>query len=333
MKNTNSKSTIIHLINNLEKSSGGAQKILWGIFDETKHNSSILSYTTYVDAYGEKNFSKLLWPFIFIKCLSKTHTVVIHHRMFLLLIPLFRLLQIRTIFLCHNIFPDKNAITSAFKAHHAIAISQASHEYLERLGYSEISIIENYIEYDNKHFKRTKLPGDNTVKVGYIGRLAHQKGLDLLIEACSSIANSNELELHIIGDGPLKQWAHDITNCSTLKGRVKFHGNSIAPFSIAVDFDILVVPSRWEGFGLVFYEAIAHEHFIIASDLPTFSLSEDPTEQVKYFSNGSADSLADVLQSAISNSWYKNYKMTNNHILQRFSKNEQIAKYMKLLNK
>jgi glycosyltransferase involved in cell wall biosynthesis len=67
------------------------------------------------------------------------------------------------------------------------------------------------------------------------------------------------------------------------------------------DAQVYVLSSRWEGFGLVLVEAMAHGLPVVSSDLPT-SL-ELLGDFGIYFENGNARQLAERLQQATHLDW------------------------------
>lgn len=90
-----------------------------------------------------------------------------------------------------------------------------------------------------------------------VGRLLPQKGFDVLVEAMRALP---DLELDLVGEGPERP---------RLAGpNVRLHGwqADVRPFLAAAD--IVVIPSRWEGFGLVAVEAMASGVPVIASAIP-----------------------------------------------------------------
>ena len=65
--------------------------------------------------------------------------------------------------------------------------------------------------------------------------------------------------------------------------------------------EIYVLSSRWEGFGLVLVEAMAHGLPVVSSDLPTSK--EIMGDNALYFPNGDIDALASKLQEATQTDW------------------------------
>jgi GalNAc-alpha-(1->4)-GalNAc-alpha-(1->3)-diNAcBac-PP-undecaprenol alpha-1,4-N-acetyl-D-galactosaminyltransferase len=99
------------------------------------------------------------------------------------------------------------------------------------------------------------------------GRLAHQKGFDLLIRAFAT-ATAPQLQLVIAGEGPEGQHLRDLATELGLGARVSFVGrvrNLSALMKAAVAF---VLPSRYEGFPNVLLEALVAGVPCVAADGP-----------------------------------------------------------------
>jgi glycosyltransferase involved in cell wall biosynthesis/GT2 family glycosyltransferase len=106
--------------------------------------------------------------------------------------------------------------------------------------------------------------------VGYAGRLADHKGVDVLLQAVAGLPDS---VLLLAGAGPAEDGLRRRAARSDLTGRVRFlgplHDGALAEFYAGLD--VLAVPSRttadWvEQFGRVAVEAMAHGVPVVASD-------------------------------------------------------------------
>lgn len=108
-----------------------------------------------------------------------------------------------------------------------------------------------------------------TTAVGLIGRICRQKGVDTFIEAALLLSHQM-LEAHfvVVGDAEdasLAETLRDRVNASGLEHRVHFAGHREDMADVLAALDILVAPSRWEGFGLVLAEAMAAGIPVVAS--------------------------------------------------------------------
>jgi glycosyltransferase involved in cell wall biosynthesis len=95
--------------------------------------------------------------------------------------------------------------------------------------------------------------------IGYVGRLAPEKRIDVLLQAFAMLAGRSEppLELAIIGDGWKRQALTQLALDLGITDRVRFLGWSTAPSTILRACDLFVLPSLVEGFPLALMEAMA----------------------------------------------------------------------------
>jgi glycosyltransferase involved in cell wall biosynthesis len=162
-----------------------------------------------------------------------------------------------------------------------------------------------------------------------VGRFSPKhKGFDLLILAFALFAkNNNEWQLDIVGDGPEKDQLTHLIIENGLENRIQLH-----PFTNKVQHyysfsSIYVLSSRWEGFGLVMVEAMAHGLPVISSDLPS---SKDILGDFGlFFKNGDIQELAQRMEDATHLDWQKKSDEAIK-IAQRFDVN-QIAEQWKQL--
>jgi glycosyltransferase involved in cell wall biosynthesis len=110
------------------------------------------------------------------------------------------------------------------------------------------------------------LSQDDTV-VGFVGRLVPQKGLPYLL-AAAEMLSSRQPRLHfvIVGDGPL---ASELQSAAAriAAGRFLFLGERSDVHRLMRPFDLLVVPSEWEGLPIVNLEAMATGIPVVAFDI------------------------------------------------------------------
>ena len=124
-----------------------------------------------------------------------------------------------------------------------------------------------------------KLPAANALTqgfvFGYVGRVRYEKGVDILFKAFAHIALMyDNVQLLVVGDGPDLQALKEEYSDEPWWQRVVLAGqqtweNAMKHFSL---MNVVVVPSRFEGFGLTVIEAMASSLPVIASN--TGGLSE-----------------------------------------------------------
>ena len=141
-----------------------------------------------------------------------------------------------------------------------------------------------------------------------VGRFSKKhKGFDILIEAFHLFAQKEkEWKLDIIGEGEEEALYRELIKKYDLEGRITIHPftNNIQDYYSKAQ--VYVLSSRWEGFGLVLVEAMAHGLPVVSSDLPT-SL-EIMGDFGIYFKNGDISDLANRLEEATHIDWQKKSK-------------------------
>ncbi len=104
---------------------------------------------------------------------------------------------------------------------------------------------------------------DGEPVIGFLGRLSYQKGIDLLL-AAERASRREGFRIEIHGFGPHET---DVQAAAAEPGsRISFHGPAAGP-AVMERFDILVMPSRYEGFPYVLLEALVAGLPIIATDV------------------------------------------------------------------
>ena len=125
---------------------------------------------------------------------------------------------------------------------------------------AKIRIIRSVSDCDRLFALETPMRGAGPLRLGAIGRYVDQKGFDLLVEALRLVP-AEVATLAIAGAGPmaeqLRAAAADLPSVSI--------GAAVDVASWIVDQDAIVVPSRFEAFGLVALEARAAGRPVIAS--------------------------------------------------------------------
>ena len=104
------------------------------------------------------------------------------------------------------------------------------------------------------------IPQDRFV-AGFVGRLAYQKNVPLLIQALGRIP-----EIHgvVVGDGPLEAELRELAQVHGVSN-LQFLGHQPNASEIMAAFDLFCLPSRFEGLGLVLIEAMLRRTPIVGS--------------------------------------------------------------------
>ena len=155
-------------------------------------------------------------------------------------------------------------------ANRVVAVSEHDRQTLisRRLcARSKLTVIYN--AYDPARFAAAANGGSaaaNGMMLGFVGRLVDQKGCDVLIEAMPKVlAQHPEIRLRVVGDGPDRPRLEALTHRLDLARAVDFVGYRPTSAALLADVDIVVVPSRYEPFGIVAVEAMASGRPVVAS--------------------------------------------------------------------
>ena len=151
-----------------------------------------------------------------------------------------------------------------------------------------------------------------------VGRFSHlHKGFDLLIKAFRLFAEHNrEWSLDIVGEGPEEAMYRELIASYGLEDRIRIHPFTDNIQQYYTEAQVYVLSSRWEGFGLVLVEAMAHGLPVVSSDLPTSR--EIMGDFGLYFENGNIAQLATQLEQATRLDWQQKSSEAFN-IAQRFN--------------
>lgn len=131
-----------------------------------------------------------------------------------------------------------------------------------------------------------------------VGRHVPVKAFEVAIEAVS-LANQDEgrplATLELVGDGPERQSLEALTKSRGMEDAIRFSGwiENDQVWKRVRDADALVVPSRFEPYGVVVLEALANGRPVLASDQVIAALDRDDGKgAILFHSAGDPESLA-----------------------------------------
>lgn len=156
--------------------------------------------------------------------------------------------------------------------------------------------------YERKSLSPTT--NKNKLKILYVGSLSHRKNVQLLLNAVCRLKEEQQTCLHIgiIGDGEEKQKLATIA-ASNKNIDVTFYGTkpmNVIP-TIMEQYDILCLPSLYDGWGAVVNEALTLGLYVICSTScgSKFLITQSHNLCGNLFKNKDINSLCKVLKECI----------------------------------
>ena len=159
-----------------------------------------------------------------------------------------------------------------------IAVSESVRRHVaDNIGVDEqrIDVIPNGVDasaftgVDRSDARRALLLDATRPVVGLIGRITEQKGQEDFVEAALAIAVERPEPLFVMvgfaEDAELQQRLRQKIAVFGLSDRIRFLGNRDDMASVYAALDLVVAPSRWEGFGMMLIEAMAAGRPIVAT--------------------------------------------------------------------
>ena len=179
---------------------------------------------------------------------------------------------------------------ASLDADRVIAISDHAYEQLTtsyQLNETDVEMIPHGVDTDwfYPRDERHSAVTEEKTTLLYVGRLGARKGLDLALRALAK-ADESEFEFLIAGTGRHEETLRELAQELEISEQVRFLGyvpddELPALYSSA---DVFILPSKYEGFGLVVLEAVACGTPVIGADaggIPTAIENEEMGETVQ----------------------------------------------------
>lgn len=152
-----------------------------------------------------------------------------------------------------------------------VANSQAGADYAAlRAGIrrSRIDVVRNGIELSNFNNTVPPAPGDEPLRILFVGRLVAHKNLGCLLQGMAEVAKDlGATQLDIVGDGPLRSELETTARELKIDDRVHFHGERDDVGAFLARSAIFVMPSHREGLSNAIMEAMSAGLPVVASNV------------------------------------------------------------------
>jgi glycosyltransferase involved in cell wall biosynthesis len=177
-----------------------------------------------------------------------------------------------------------------------LAIGHLAAEWYRRAGYPPERIFEFAYGVESPESGEDSPDYRGPLRLLFVGQLIPRKRLELLLEALSRLP-SRDWTLRVVGDGPERGRSEAGAGARGFGERVRFLGtldNRDVRRELARS-DVLVLPSRWDGWGAVVNEALMSGARVVCSDFCGAADLVRGTAQGGVFACDSAPALAAVL--------------------------------------
>ncbi|MBP0902856.1 glycosyltransferase family 4 protein [Mariniflexile gromovii] len=139
-------------------------------------------------------------------------------------------------------------------------------------------------DYFQDHKKQKDLVNSKkTLNLLFVGRLVKQKAVHTLLQAIRILKNKgyrDVINVLIVGEGVLRVTLQNLSKDLQIDDIVKFEGEIMAVNEYYDNADVFILPSIWEGFGIVILEAFRAKLAVIATNI------EGPSELITDNFNG-----------------------------------------------
>ena len=181
----------------------------------------------------------------------------------------------------------------------AVSNAVAAHVRTLGLGRRPMTVAYNGVDHDVFHARgrRDECGPAAPLRVGFVGRLITNKGPDLFLRgAIQALAAGANLQLVIVGAGPMRADLQALALDPLLRGRIEFTGQVNDVAQRMRELDVVVRSSYTEGLPLAVVEAMASGAVVVASDVPG-NLELVSHRRTGYvFPAGNSAKLAEALQ-------------------------------------
>ncbi len=158
---------------------------------------------------------------------------------------------------------------------HVVVNSRATLLAMEAIWRDEIKFLSPQVIYNGIDLQiwSPQVQNNPTGVIGVVGRLSYEKGIDRAILVFHEVRKKLDSKLWILGTGKEKKRLEEMISELGIKNDVSFLGFQQDIAKYMQKFDILLVPSRWEGFGYVLLEAMSME-------VPPVAFEIDATKEI-----------------------------------------------------
>lgn len=176
----------------------------------------------------------------------------------------------------------------------------------------------------------TTPPAPGEARLGYIGRLSYEKGVDVLLESCRILRDRRcDFTLRIAGEGPERASLEAQTRLLEMTRHVQFIGPVADPQTLYRDLDVVILPSRSEGLPNVALEALAADVPLVVTNVG--AVPEVISDRAAWLIEPEKPvELADAIAAAIQNGRTPAATQARRDVVERLSLDQRVDEHLAL---
>lgn len=181
-----------------------------------------------------------------------------------------------------------------FRTDKIICVSKYELEEAIRLGLDDKKLCLIYNGINNESQQKSLIPSSvkNTFTILFVGRFDYQKGFDILQEVIEKLADER-IKFKLVGGYVNESETLKVKDLSTVDYYGWLPKEKIR--DVYESANLLVIPSRWEGFAMVPLEAFRSKLPVLASDFPSLCEIVKEDETGFLFKNDDAQHLMEKI--------------------------------------
>jgi glycosyltransferase involved in cell wall biosynthesis len=192
---------------------------------------------------------------------------------------------------------------------------------------------ESYLKRKRNIINITNNVNSKAIKIGCVARLSEEKNHITLFRAVKQLKDDNyDVILYLAGEGDYRHHLEKETDILGITANVLFLGKIDYIPDLISAMDLLVLPSIFEGFGMIIMEALANEKVIICANNSAMSEILESDLPDTLFKTFDYLDLANKILKHSAKPSEENYNQRFNLILSRFSSEIMNQKILNIYN-
>ncbi|BEN05572.1 MULTISPECIES: glycosyltransferase [Serratia] len=191
------------------------------------------------------------------------------------------------------------------------------------LNENKLVVVHNGVPSNDNYAKKVNsFESNELIQLLFVGRFDYQKGFDILSKAMRQL-EGKAFHLTVVGDFVLENENDKIQDLPQTTYAGWLSAEQLAPHFCRAD--VLLIPSRWEGFAMVPLEAMSYGLPILASNCSSFPEVVDDHINGRLFSPEQTEELCHILESTSREEWQRMGNAARDTFSKRFTADKMIA--------